>query len=252
MKKILTALLLVLVAAAGCSGAADDIVIGDRPYHIDPSTCDPDSRRVIDQEQLSQINRCASERVAMVDGTPASYVVIRHGPGMDCPAGCIYEEKAAIVLPDRVAILPEPFLTDREIRDRLNHELYLALPGDVLRHAERHLVERDGQWQMVLTFDKYLEGTVTLNPDRRWEESMQVDAVPTGILTAPEAQERVLEAYAGQCQPPGGALLSTELTPLEEGGWLVTVVWEMGDVYHKVAARVDNAGAVTFPDGCGN
>lgn len=55
MKKMLTAALLVLGVLSGCGGTAenapgvpdtvespDEIVIGDRPYHIDPSTCDPD------------------------------------------------------------------------------------------------------------------------------------------------------------------------------------------------------------------
>jgi hypothetical protein len=69
---------------------------GSNEKIIRPQECPDKARFVIEQKGFADIRSCRQQEQA-IDGKTAWFVEIYYGPGMDCPAGCIYAKFLGIV-----------------------------------------------------------------------------------------------------------------------------------------------------------
>lgn len=263
----LLALLLITAALAGCGGlgktpaapdpqpippVTDDIIIGGPPKYIDAATCPAEAQQVIAKQGIGQVVRCAATPMKTDAGEKVHYVLISHGPGMDCPSGCIFEATAALVFADAIALLPEPFPDDTWLVYELNQRLGTALPDQLSEYTRRQLRQehKGPAWEMVLTFTAHLEGTVTV-PAGYDPRRLQIEARPrAGTMTREQVRSLVWDEVQAQCKPPAGTtLMEAEAAPLGDGTWQGTVVYGLGDKYTKARFQVAQ-GKVTFPEGC--
>ncbi len=117
---------------------------------------------------MSPIRTCQTQALPF-DTRQACLLKIFYGPGMDCPAGCIYERLFAVMLPDGTfhEVSERPFF---ELEERVVNAVWEAIEFPLeTRHVneigQSRLIRNAGRYAVQYAFTEYLEGSVTVAED---------------------------------------------------------------------------------------
>ena len=91
MKAELLVLFIILLSIAACSNDVSyDTLVNIEEVEIED--CSDKAQMIIEELGWESIKECTDEEY-IVDGVELHYVNVESGVGMDCPSGCIYENK---------------------------------------------------------------------------------------------------------------------------------------------------------------
>jgi hypothetical protein len=122
---------------------------------ISATSCSQEAQQVIQEKNLSSPRHCDVETIK-IDNENAKLVTIEYGPGMDCPAGCIYESYTGIFKDDTLVdfiAAPNLFhlILDKYEESCASFDYYSDKPS-----FKKYITQRNGEYFWLYDFKDFV------------------------------------------------------------------------------------------------